>query len=497
MTDHLIDEADNIAIDDDFEFVQEGQWFVLELADGKQVFGQALRKWRGKSPPIKINRRSYSTTSIIGLPYGTVLELGKNKLIHLPNEQDLVPGMLPDDTVANNIDQANDNRKLVDNNNSQALKQHELKKLRSEGTDGSEIIQSLIKNSATFDSKTEFSKAKYIARKQMKYQPRGRLVRCTSRTICQAMYLKDSKKIMNLREDTIGQMLSFSNVCAGFQVLVFDMAMGIVTGSLAQRMGGFGKILCLYTGQQPSCIDMLERFNLTFTENHSIKWLHSEDIFINAHGEYPDEDDVEAQDRDTLKWPCPLQGHTRKYLEGLEDEKELKTFLTKRCNRFARKLTRTSPLEARAMLLTHPSDSILIATRGDPTETLLGMLPYLGPSCPFVVFCEYMEPLAHCLLELQENNLAINLRLTDTWMREYQVLPGRTHPNMHMSQNGGFLLVGIKLDPKTRVNKMDEDKRKEIRGKMCGRRGKGKKKRSTDDIYNKIDQGKEKKLKEN
>jgi len=329
----------------------------------------------------------------------------------------------------------------------------------------------------------------------MKYQPRGRLIKCTGRTVCQAMYLKDSKKIMNLREDTLGQMLSFSNVSAGSQVLVFDTVMNIVTGSLAQRMGGYGKVFCIYTGQQPSCIDMLERYNLTFTEIHSIKWLHCEDIFVNTIGNHPDEKDIEAEDRDALKWPCPLQDHTRKYLECLEDQKELNLFLTKRCNRFARKLTRTTPLEARTMLLARPNDSIVIATKYDPTKILLGMLPYLGTSCPFVVFCEYLQPLAHCLLELQKSNLAINLRLTDTWMREYQVLPGRTHPNMHMSQNGGFLLVGTKLDPVTGVREMDEIERKEIREKMIGHR-RQRKKRTIPDYDKKRDQCNGKKYRE-
>ena len=31
-------------------------------------------------------------------------------------------------------------------------------------------------------------------------------------------------------------------------------------------------------------------------------------------------------------------------------------------------------------------------------------------------------------------NIAINLRLTDTWFREYQVLEGRTHPQMTMDE---------------------------------------------------------------
>lgn len=127
-------------------------------------------------------------------------------------------------------------------------------------------------------------------------------------------------------------------------------------------------------------------------------------------------------------------------------------------------------------------DSIIIATRFDPTETLFKMLPYLRPSSPFVVFCEYMEPLAHTFLELQKKQLAINLRLSDTWMREYQVLPGRTHPNMTMSQNGGFILLGTKLDPEHGINDLDEEELKSIRariGRIGGRRGKKKRQDGT------------------
>merc|ERR1712183_277052 len=68
--------------------------------------------------------------------------------------------------------------------------------------------------------------------------------------------------------------------------------------------------------------------------------------------------------------------------------------------------------------------------------------------------------------------LAINLRLSDTWMREYQVLPGRTHPSMNMTQSGGFILTGIKLCPDTGHNELDDDLAKEIRLQVGGRRGK-------------------------
>jgi tRNA (adenine-N(1)-)-methyltransferase non-catalytic subunit len=73
---------------------------------------------------------------------------------------------------------------------------------------------------------------------------------------------------------------------------------------------------------------------------------------------------------------------------------------------------------------------------------------------------------------VQNKKLAINLRLTDTWMREYQVLENRTHPNMTMSQNGGFLLTGTKLCPVTGINELNDEALKDAREKYGGRRGK-------------------------
>jgi tRNA (adenine-N(1)-)-methyltransferase non-catalytic subunit len=176
--------------------VQQGDWILLCFADGKRVFAQCLKNPRGKIPAVKINKRCYSSHHLIGLPYGTVLELGQSTLTPLPEGQDVLPdhpltagdGDESQDETATStppLQQFNDNRHLMDNNTSQALKQRDLIKLRQEGTEGSEIVAKLIQHSSTFDSKTDFSKAKYIARKQKKYQPRCRMVRCTGLSICQ------------------------------------------------------------------------------------------------------------------------------------------------------------------------------------------------------------------------------------------------------------------------------------------------------------------------
>lgn len=63
---------------------------------------------------------------------------------------------------------AEDNRDLVDDNTSQCLSQAEILDLKSSGISGTEIINALCKNSATFNGKTKFSQIKYLRKKQKK-----------------------------------------------------------------------------------------------------------------------------------------------------------------------------------------------------------------------------------------------------------------------------------------------------------------------------------------
>lgn len=64
----------------------------------------------------------------------------------------------------------------------------------------------------------------------------------------------------NLREDSLGQILVYANIFAGAQVLVVDTCMGLVTGAIAERQAGNGRVIAGYEGQQP-CADILRRFN--------------------------------------------------------------------------------------------------------------------------------------------------------------------------------------------------------------------------------------------
>jgi tRNA (adenine-N(1)-)-methyltransferase non-catalytic subunit len=368
--------------------VRLNDYFILIFADDRKIFGQAVKNKKGKSPPVKINKRSYPTTNIIGLPYGTVLELCMGSLQPLPESEDIVPrfkanfsaeeppsGLVPgleseeanaeDSTFPSmNPEQKNDNRNIVDDNKSQSLQFEDIEQMRQDGTHGAAIVNKLIANSSTFDQKTEFSKAKYIKKKQQKYQQRCRIVRCTPYSICETVFSNRPRLLMNMREDTLGQMLSHSNVSAGCQVLVYEHCAGVITGALAWRMGGYGKVFSIFDGQQPPFTEMIRRYNLSFAENFSIKWVHSGDVFredntvTNSGDDNPEEVDEEKGERDSLHWPCPLQTHTAGYVDTMKTTHEKRTFLAKRCARFTRKLTRQTPMESKKMLEARNSDSV-------------------------------------------------------------------------------------------------------------------------------------------
>lgn len=61
------------------------------------------------------------------------------------------------------------NSKLIDDNTSQKLSQADIVSMKEKGLSGEQVIQAIISNSATFQAKTEYSKEKYIKKKQQKY----------------------------------------------------------------------------------------------------------------------------------------------------------------------------------------------------------------------------------------------------------------------------------------------------------------------------------------
>lgn len=88
---------------------------------------------------------------------------------------------------------------------------------------------------------------------------------------------------------------------------------------------------------------------------------------------------------------------------------------------------------------------IVAAPSHHPTSVITKLMPLLAPSASFAIFSNWQQPLAECHLTLQQSKQALNLTLAESWWREHQVLPARTHPTMSTSGTGGYILSGTAI----------------------------------------------------
>uniref|UniRef100_A0A0C3U3Q4 tRNA (adenine(58)-N(1))-methyltransferase non-catalytic subunit TRM6 n=1 Tax=Guillardia theta (strain CCMP2712) TaxID=905079 RepID=A0A0C3U3Q4_GUITC len=214
---------------------------------------------------IKIARANIRHEDLIGFPYGTVFEVNKGERSALLEE--ILASGNPGSSI-NEVSKDRDNRVLLDKNaltngkeSSQKLGADQIKELKNSGMNGREVIKSLIENSDTFKHKTEFSQAKWLKKKAAKHSPQFVTIKPTSLTLCQAYFMKCAGKINYMREDTLGRILTMSNVQPGSRALVVDSGCGLVLGAVAERMGGYGRIFHGFNGLQPS-VDAVRWMNL-------------------------------------------------------------------------------------------------------------------------------------------------------------------------------------------------------------------------------------------
>lgn len=291
-----------------------------------------------------------------------------------------------------------------------------------------------------------------------------------------------------LRWDTLAQMLSFSGLHAGSRALVFDGVLGLVVGACAYRMRGHGTVLAAFDGQQPhfTVVDML---NLRAEDLNIIQTVPSEELapaadnvraqgFVQCTPEEVARQDAEAQALAAAATQAAAAvkaaHHPELVADGAVSQRVRNAKPHQGCGRQYEPVARVRR-ELRA-----GATCLVIASRHHPLSVLQECLALLVPSSPFVVYCEHVQPLVACYLHVTERRLAVKVNktdhstvtstsrrtlpltalssvsvpcrsilpchqvaLSDTWMREFQTLPGRFHPEMFMSTTGGFLLTGI------------------------------------------------------
>jgi len=105
--------------------------------------------------------------------------------------------------------------------------------------------------------------------KQKKYIDDYVSKKCTPASLCDVYHVKSKEKVLNMRSDTLAQILSQASIAAGRRALIIDSVLGLVVGSAAYRMQGHGVIFG-FGGQQPhfeviDLINLNEKLRISFS----------------------------------------------------------------------------------------------------------------------------------------------------------------------------------------------------------------------------------------
>jgi len=411
----------------DTEIIEAGRTVIL------QKFNYMRTHLLNPKKNLQLGRDLLNLNGIIGQKFGTTFKMvsdhqnSKCFQLEVANEIQNLEAMFM------NGESGEDNRDLVDNENSQKLSKQEIIKMRDDGVDGREIVEKLIENSETFQNKTKFSQAKFLKKKAKKYHYYILVRKPTIRLLMELHYKADPMKLLNLRIDSLAQILNSTNVHSGRRYLVYETgAQGIVVASVLERVGESGKVIHIYqTGQpQTNCLSAMD-FSVPVLNNLkviNIQHLRSleqgQDILVN----HPTSNSADGENESEN--PPSKKIRTENGNDKVS-EKPMRMSL------------REQSVEAYNIMKNHLFDGLIIVCKQHPTALLTYLAKFVGPSRPFAVFSPYKEPLLDAYMAVKESGFAINCILSETWLRYHQVLPDRTHPDVNMSGGGGYILTGI------------------------------------------------------
>ena len=421
------------------QVIQPGSFVVIKMHDDKST---NIIKVEGS---WKINRKYLDTAPLVGHPYGSIFEIKDGKEISrlegvhtLDVADDANFAETLSKKVGENGDKGANNDWYADSNTAQKLKPEDIAELREKGVDNVNIMKKLVENSETWASKSSFAQEKWLRRKARKYLPRFRVEKCTPVTVCNVYRIKNAGRICGIRTDSLGRLMSHGDIHAGKRVLIFEDCLGLVVGSAAYRMRGYGSIVALYGKHQPH-LEIVHKLDLQDKDRAIIQPAPSNDVgpaaaLVAKHGftapvheTYQQQQCVEVADKDRRD-------------EGGREEKGVVRSWQKSYNSTGRQLWDRQKIRA---LLTAGFDSLIIASHFEPLPVLKACCGLLLPSSPIVIYSEHVEPLNECFTYLNDQVLGLRVTIGDTWLREFQVLAGRTHPAMSMVASGGFVLTAI------------------------------------------------------
>ncbi|RGB33366.1 Gcd10p family-domain-containing protein [Rhizophagus diaphanus] len=342
---------------------------------------------------------TFHSNGIIGRPFGHSYEIYDNYQVKVIKN---VAFYEVDETDANN-------KEILDDPSKQKLSYQEIEKLKKQGLEGQDIIKKMVESHSAFDQKTEYSKAKYIKRKEAKFSRVFTPIKPTLYSVWEYFFSKNPGKIRDMRIDTLSQILSLANVRAYTKMLVVDDTQGLVITGVMERLGGYGIVLGIHDGENHN-YDIVRYMNFSKKNHDSLLTLSWQQVF-----------------KEEIQAPFNYQD------ESTLSEKDLKYYLR-------RKVNYERIRDTREILWRGEFDGLIVASQYQPESILETLMPYVSGSRPIIIYHINKEVLINACVYMKISKKFLNPQITESWLRQYQVLPGRIHPSMSTSGGGGYLL---------------------------------------------------------
>uniref|UniRef100_A0A1B6HIR9 tRNA (adenine(58)-N(1))-methyltransferase non-catalytic subunit TRM6 n=1 Tax=Homalodisca liturata TaxID=320908 RepID=A0A1B6HIR9_9HEMI len=447
------------------DIIVNGQYVIFRRKEYKK-----LHLLSEKSTHIFIGKDKVEVSAVLGEKIGSVFKLlpkrGLNR--HFSLKLCCLEDLTCSSDSFKDLSSGLDNRNICDDGSSQLLTSDSIEELRDNGIAPKAIIEHLIENSKTFQTKTEYSQEKYIKKKEKKYFEFISILRPTIRLLADILYSRDLPKSIGIRLDTLSQISTALNFQPdGCYLLVENGFNGIVAATLLNGLSDDGRLIHITPGNQNqkqavlamnfskermsqlttvrlTTLNEMTEKTMTTDQINSVplgcEKIHNSTCNIGLNGLDNLSDKVNSiiSDKNFMEDENSSAGvefRKRKYStsESISTELELK------------KPRWAVEAEDAVEVLKKKVDGLVLACKEFPVNILNKLLTFVLPSRPFVIYSLYQEPLLALYLQLKQRNDVVNLKITETWFRPYQILPQRSHPAVTVSSSSGYLLSGIKV----------------------------------------------------
>jgi len=138
----------------------------------------------------------------------------------------------------NSFTSGGDNRNLLDENRAQDLTREDIESMQEQRIEGSKIIERLVDSSSSFSLKTKFSQEKFLKKKTKKYCQYLKIRQPSIRLLLQIRNRDIPRmKTLNLRVDSLAQIINTCNVRSGGKYIIFDNAsQGLIAATALERI---------------------------------------------------------------------------------------------------------------------------------------------------------------------------------------------------------------------------------------------------------------------